>query len=410
MTSLSSADRFFRNTTISLEDCQLLSKEACLERAIDLLSQCWEHYKTSESGTLYCGSLGPCCYLRLVLSSLLPSEQQVLRDVERIARQTLTTQNDRDVTTLLLSPTLGALAVLAATQHRRGDAEGALATAQQVVDGLKQARLPPKECEILYGRAGSIGCVLFLRQHLANPSIGQDLVVTLATEILQQGRSEAALHPHHQLPLLWCWCGNHYLGAAHGVVGILQTLLSLPSAELDLLQKRLQWDVKSVLRATVDALDQFCDPTTGNLQSSIDSEKDRLVHWCHGAPGHVMLLVKAYEVFGNTRYMEKARALARDVVWSRGLLKKGVGLCHGISGNAFVFLALARVDEEGRSDWIAMAHAFARFSLEHLSDLKDIPDTPYSLFEGIGGLAALLLNLAGTDLPLGGFPLYEFHT
>lgn len=32
-----------------------------------------------------------------------------------------------------------------------------------------------------------------------------------------------------------------------------------------------------------------------------------------------------------------------DVVWARGLLKKGVGLCHGISGNAYLFLYLYRV-------------------------------------------------------------------
>ncbi|KAJ3330810.1 hypothetical protein HDU76_004778, partial [Blyttiomyces sp. JEL0837] len=31
---------------------------------------------------------------------------------------------------------------------------------------------------------------------------------------------------------------------------------------------------------------------------------------------------------------------AAEVVWQRGLLRKGVGLCHGISGNAFAFLAL----------------------------------------------------------------------
>jgi hypothetical protein len=38
---------------------------------------------------------------------------------------------------------------------------------------------------------------------------------------------------------------------------------------------------------------------------------------------------------------------ASDVVWERGLLKKGVGLCHGISGNAYLFLYLFRVTLPG---------------------------------------------------------------
>ena len=31
---------------------------------------------------------------------------------------------------------------------------------------------------------------------------------------------------------------------------------------------------------------------------------------------------------------------AGDVVWERGLLTKGYGLCHGTAGNGYVFLNL----------------------------------------------------------------------
>ena len=36
--------------------------------------------------------------------------------------------------------------------------------------------------------------------------------------------------------------------------------------------------------------------SSGNFPSSLESESDRLVHWCHGAPGAVFLMVKAYQV------------------------------------------------------------------------------------------------------------------
>ena len=45
------------------------------------------------------------------------------------------------------------------------------------------------------------------------------------------------------------------------------------------------------------------------------------------------------QVMGHDSYLELAKS-AGDVVWERGLLKKGYGLCHGTAGNGYTFLAL----------------------------------------------------------------------
>lgn len=37
---------------------------------------------------------------------------------------------------------------------------------------------------------------------------------------------------------------------------------------------------------------------------------------------------------------------AGNVVWERGLLKKGYGICHGAAGNGYVFLDLYRVTND----------------------------------------------------------------
>jgi lantibiotic modifying enzyme len=50
-------------------------------------------------------------------------------------------------------------------------------------------------------------------------------------------------------------------------------------------------------------------------------------------------------LFGEDRYLQAAKACA-DVIWSRGLLKKGFGLCHGISGNAYAFLAMYKLTDD----------------------------------------------------------------
>ena len=46
-------------------------------------------------------------------------------------------------------------------------------------------------------------------------------------------------------------------------------------------------------------------------------------------------------------------------MWDRGLLKKGPGLCHGISGGAYAFLRLRKTT--GRAMWLHRAWEFARF-------------------------------------------------
>jgi hypothetical protein len=45
------------------------------------------------------------------------------------------------------------------------------------------------------------------------------------------------------------------------------------------------------------------------------------------------------QVLGDQAYLSAAER-AGELVWQRGLLKKGPGLCHGVSGNAY---ALARL-------------------------------------------------------------------
>ncbi|XP_057513543.1 lanC-like protein GCR2 [Actinidia eriantha] len=73
-------------------------------------------------------------------------------------------------------------------------------------------------------------------------------------------------------------------------------------------------DVKGTLRYMI----QNSFPS-GNNPSSEGSESDRLVHWCHGASGVALTLVKAAEVFGDEEFVKVAMD-AGEVVLDRGLL------------------------------------------------------------------------------------------
>lgn len=81
------------------------------------------------------------------------------------------------------------------------------------------------------------------------------------------------------------WHGKKYWGAAHGLAGIMHVLM-----DMELKPDEVE-DVKGTLRFMIR--NRF---PSGNYPSSHGSESDRLVHWCHGASGVALTLVKAAEV------------------------------------------------------------------------------------------------------------------
>ena len=157
----------------------------------------------------------------------------------------------------------------------------------------------------------------------------------------------------------------------------------------------------------------------GNVPTALGrGESDGLVHWCHGAPGLPALLASALGFGGGgvssgsssssgslaqactvprEALLAAARAAA-DVVWTRGLLTKGYGLCHGVCGNGYAFLTLHRLTGEEAQLGRAFAFAtllgdegFARVVAETddpQRKVRGLPDSPQSLMEGDAGVCA----------------------
>lgn len=112
------------------------------------------------------------------------------------------------------------------------------------------------------------------------------------------------------------------------------------------------------------------------------------------------------QVFGDQEFLAAA-INAAELVWNRGLLKR-VGICHGISGNAYVFLSLFQLT--GNLEFLYRAKAFACFLLDKGHKLMSQGemhggDCHYSLFEGIGGMAYLFLDMVEPSEAK--FPAYE---
>ncbi|XP_077223750.1 lanC-like protein GCL2 [Tasmannia lanceolata] len=246
--------------------------------------------------------------------------------------------------------------------------------------------------ELLYGRAGYLWACSFLNRHIGKGTIPSSHTGVIVKEMIKDG---IQLSNNGSCPLMYEWHGKKYWGAAHGLVGIMHVLMDMELKPED------QEYVKGTLRYMIR--NRF---PSGNYPSSEENKEDRLVHWCHGAPGFALTLAKAAQVFGDEEFL-KAAADAGEVVWNRGLLRK-VGICHGVSGNAYVFLSLYRVT--GNVEFLYRAKAFACFLVDKSDRLISDGemhggDRPLSLFEGSGGLAYLFLDMIEPSEAR--FPAYE---
>ena len=303
------------------------------------------------------------------------------------------------------------------------------------------------EDEFLYGRAGYLMGALLLNNYFSPPiaesSVGSaaaiparapavlipsTLIERIARMLLTSGKRQADTtlprsNPDYNTPLWWEWHGSPYLGAAHGSFGILYVLLLVPEALLDAIPHS-----RELIRGAVEYIMTLeCDEhgTRGVFKGYFpshmgpreDTEKQPLVHWCHGAPGAVFLFTQAEKVLNNGskkgglskgkappgRYMAVAER-AGEAIWERGLLKKGPGACHGISGNAYALLKLYKETKDEK--WLYRAVQFAEFmdSKEFLAEARE-PDHPNSLFEGAAAAVCLYADLIEPKRAC--FPLFD---
>ena len=167
--------------------------------------------------------------------------------------------------------------------------------------------------EWLYGRAGYLYLLRLLKASFQDDDETLDMIDDAADDVI-----DAII----DTPRPWKWHGKAYLGAAHGSIGIItQVVLTDPK-----MAPKLEADLGALLSYQYDG---------GNWPSSIPPGKDRLVQFCHGAPGVVASLLSIQKHFPNLQdKIDRAIRKGRESILERGLLTKEPCLCHGISGNA----------------------------------------------------------------------------
>ncbi|XP_040577494.1 lanC-like protein 2 [Lepeophtheirus salmonis] len=242
--------------------------------------------------------------------------------------------------------------------------------------------------EFLYGKAGYLFALLLVKKE--NPHFVQiDEVIKLIISVLfKKGLSKSTSSLQYE------WHEKEYLGGAHGYAGILSTLLR---AKAFMSSSHL-----STIRSKIDDLRKL-QFESGNFPSSTSSSNgDKLVHWCHGAPSFSDLYLLAFETFKDEKYLKVAEKCL-NVIWERGLLKKGFGLCHGSSGNGYSFLLAYKNTQDPK--YMYMALRFAEWCMDFRNPKCSTPDRPYSLFEGLAGNLFFLYHVQ-QSVPDTYFPCY----
>lgn len=236
--------------------------------------------------------------------------------------------------------------------------------------------------EMLYGRAGYLYALLFVCAHIGPHTVHIDIIHKVYRTIVESG-VHLSQEQDWRPPLMYAWHDKHYLGAAHGLAGIFYLLMQVQD---DTTKKYIE----ELVQPSVEYMLSLRFPS-GNCPSSVGSSTgDKLVHWCHGAPGWIHMFIMAYKAFSEDRYHQAALDCG-EVIWRRGLLKKGYGICHGVAGNAYAFLALYQLT--GDPKHLHRAVKFAEWCGSYGDHGCRQPDTPFSLFEGVAGTVHFLVDL-----------------
>ena len=268
--------------------------------------------------------------------------------------------------------------------------------------------------------------------------------------IIRRGSIGAGLHNREltesefRPALMWTWYGKRYLGAAHGigtsldlctilthsfprlVAGILHILLLCPptivAPHMSAILQTIEW-----LISLQDASGNW--PSSARQSSRRASEENELVQyvsappvsfstrltryrclpinsssWCHGAPGTIILLStllrRAPSIEGSAQLSHTLRdkivaSLHRGaaLVHTRGFLRKGVGLCHGVAGSVFALLtasdALSADPTQSAvyfQQAVHLAHLATKYAELTRSGEMRTPDSKWSLYEGTAGM------------------------
>ena len=256
--------------------------------------------------------------------------------------------------------------------------------------GRAVARAAWPDAHVLSGSAGSLIFLLRLYQAAADQSV-LDAAARASDHITRTV-------DYDDKGARWDWHREEQVrfsaGFVHGASGIAYALAELWRFTGDDVLKRLVYDAWNWIEAV--ALEDERGICWNRWPGDLHRPR---VQWCHGAPGIGLFAARAAEIFDDDDLRRFAARCARATL-AAGDVRNNPSQCHGLAGNAELFIELARVG--GDESWMSRARDFGdsatAYREERDGEVRWMGDEPgnYSpdFMLGSSGLGHFFLRLA----------------
>ena len=252
------------------------------------------------------------------------------------------------------------------------------------------ARASWPDAHVLSGSAGSVIFLLRLYEAAADQSV-LDAAVRAGDHIARTVERDAE-------GARWDWHRDGQIrfsaGFVHGASGIAYALAELWRFTGDDATKNLVYDAWNWIEAVA------LEDDRGICWNRWPGDPHRpRVQWCHGAPGIGLFAARAAEIFDDDDLRGLAERCAKATL-AAGDVRNNPSQCHGLAGNAELFIELARAG--GDESWMARARDFGdaavAYSEERDGEVRWPGDEPGNdspdFMLGSSGLGHFFLRLA----------------
>lgn len=288
------------------------------------------------------------------------------------------------------------------------------------------------EQDLLYGYTGYLWGILFLLKQISVHNVKNHInkyktlsliVKNLVFHISNEGKTYKLKYNNPFLTFFFPNDdenslkseGDFYLGVLNGILGTYYVLLEgiiFLREEYNDITNELN-EVSMNIEESLDYILTF-QQEDGNFPIKFERKVNDFVQFCHGAPGIIYVYLKAYSYYMKLDYLFAAIKMG-EIIWKKGILKKGNSICHGISGNAYALYALYKYTSN--DEWLMRSYCFVllTFNPDVQRECNEYDDNkrlvigksnnPYSLMEGVLGNVCLYSDFLSDDIIFPGFEI-----